>query len=201
MAQGDIYQARAKFSLVDDGYAEWVWHYRQSVGTGEDYDALIALIVDMIEAAWLNIDEYLHNDTSIFEIALALWDDVAEEWNTVATETTITADGTGGTGDASPNFVAVVVKFFTDRTRSIGKKFIPGWLETAATDNALLGAPAVDAALFAADFVVTLDDGSRTYKPGNYDTETPRFSAYNEVVGVNVLMSHQDRRKLGIGIG
>lgn len=201
MAQSDVFQARAKFTLPGEGYAEWVWHYRQGVGSGDAFDDLLALIVDMVEAAWLNIDEYLHDECEIFEISLALRDDVLDQWDTVAVETAINAAGSGGTGDMSSHFEAAVCKFFSDRTRSIGKKFVPGLLETAIGDGLILGAPAVALALFAADFAIQLDDGERLYDPGNYNVEKPQFSNWNQVVGVNVLMSHQDRRKLGVGIG
>lgn len=199
MALNDVVRVTASYSGVGGNLRQFVWHYLQAVagdpGWSDVLDAILAVLVN----AWSNIDQHISDAVEGTVIDLALWDDVAEEWNTLATADASAMVGTNA-GSAMPGNVSPYVTFYTQKARSRGKKFLFDVAETVEDDGLVSGAVILDMAAFAGILNNNVPVSGVTYSPCNYNYLTGEVNNWsNTVVGTSIFSGSQYKRLAGRG--
>ena len=199
MAVGDIFRVTAQFTMPESTIAQWVWHYQQ-VNSGVTAPSLLILAIeDNLELAWAEIDQMIDPEVVGDTLELAIFDNVANEFDTIRTVDISQLVGIA-TSEMLPHQEAGIVKFSTDVGRSVGKKFVFGISENQQ-DNSILIAGAITALVnFALQFDDTVTDGAATYAPGNYNIADDLFRQWTGTVTANALLGTMDRRRPGVGI-
>lgn len=200
MALNDILRATITFTMPETTIAQWVWHYIQVTAGDPDFDQLATSISSAIGQAWNEIEDLII-DTVIGDILeVALWDGLLNQFDTLGVGSATNLDGANAVDEMLPHMDAALVKFFTSVGRSIGKKFVPGLVETAQSESILTAGALVDMAAFAARFEDAVVSQGMTFNAGNFNAPTETFREYTHVVEANALLAPQTRRRPGIGI-
>lgn len=196
---GDKIRITAQWALAEGGVAQWVWHYQHTSGADQDNDDVLSSIEAQLRLAWDEIEAIVDNSTLGDTIELALFDAVLGQFDTVAELNMTNEDGTA-VGEALPQGVAGIVKFFTAVGRSLGKKFVFGLFEGAQVDGLLTASAIIDLIAFALEFDDDVLSGAANLRPGNFNPVTGLFRAWSKAVGVNDVVGYQRRRKPGVGL-
>lgn len=200
MALDDVYRVTAQFNMPEGTIQQFVWHYLQTtVGAALNQQVLDA-IETQFAAAWADIEDSMYIDVVGDTLALALYDSVADEFNTLLTNDISALAGTDATNEMLPHQDAAVVLFFTTFAKSLGKKFLSGLVETMQDGSVLTAAVIVDLLLFAAELHDDVTGGGNDYSPGNFAQAIQTFREWTQTVSVKVLIGSMDSRRPGIGI-
>ena len=104
------------------------------------------------------------------------------------------------TADAFPNGVAAIAALKTTNTDVTGRKFVPGYADTKAIDNNLIGTPLANFVLYAVDWGTQyIDANSVILTPGVWSQTKLNFYLASGVVIANAIVGYQRRRKPGVG--
>lgn len=199
MAQGDIFRATAQFAMPQGTIAQWVWHYVQSSTGDPALSLVVAAIATALEAAFLNMDQYIVPEVQGETLELAVYDSAAGVFDTVRSEDISDIQGSS-VNQMLPHQDAAVVKMYTNVGRSIGKKFIMGMDENGQDESVIVSAYLSAFALFAADLDDDVTGGGVTLTPGNFARATGNFREYNGTVEALATVGSCDRRRPGTGI-
>lgn len=200
MAVGDVYRTTAQFQSTAGDIFQWVWHYVQDNGGEIAADVIGAAVTAQLETAWANIESDINTVVSGQTLEVAKYDSGNDQFDTLHTEALpATMDGANA-GELMPFQEAVVVKFFTALGRSIGKKYLFGFVADSVNSQNVEATFLTDAVFFALDLQDTVVAGGADFSPGNFNQPTQTFRPWTGTVEVNTLLGTQDRRRRGVGL-
>jgi len=200
MAIGDILRVTATFTGPQAQILQWVWHYILTDDSSYDGTGAAAGIIEMLDAAWAEIDQLVDASTAGDTLDIALWDSTANEFNGIGTGDISHLVGTA-VNQGSPGNVAPYVTFPTALPKSRGKKFLFTTDKEAGSDGALSGTTIAAMASFAAIFNNQVELGLAVARPGNFNLPTEVFRQWlTTSVGVGAFSGSQYRRLPGRGL-
>jgi len=202
IVDGTIVSGTAEVELADGTIAQNVYHFLCNFvedQSGQDVvDAVQAYIEDVMESVGTYLsDGFTINITPVNQIT---WDAETTEWMVERLIGTCLPSYThSSAADPWPNQIAAVLVGNTDRPKSRGRKFLPGFVEDAGDGGDLISAAvtAMGVALnhYIADETV---DGSSVLSPGVIRDGVDKFLEFTDGV-VNSVVGTQRRRKPGVG--
>lgn len=196
---GDVIRITASFLSSTDELRQWVYHYVQTVGGTSVYLDLLTAVLDRLQTAWFLIDQTVELNTQGSTIALALYDSVLNQWDTLATLPSTGLVGTTLSTEA-PGNVAPYVTFFTNIGRSSGHKKFFDNAENLFDGDVLVAGFITDLAAFAAVLDNALTESGNTWKPGNFTQATQTFTQWlGSSIGVGAVTGSEYRRLTGRG--
>lgn len=203
-AVNDILRATGSVDLPNAVEAQMVHHYRVSAGSESDYAAIATAIESNWSTAYTPLLGEIDNGISANFVRVAEWDFTANEWDGKAEVAANFYDGTN-VGEMVSHGVAALLRFITLELRRQGRKFLPGFTETAIIQGAWTGTHLGLLVTLAAFLDNPFAAGGVTLQPCTFnDTPTsPRFETHSDFSGtslVNTFASYQRRRRPGVGI-
>ncbi len=201
---GNVLRVVAEWDAPDGTIAQLVWHYVVSAGSGGDPFDVLDDIIANLDAAWLNIVDYVDDDFTGAQITLFQRDTGLHRWDGVANASLLNVDGNLAQ-EFLAHGVSVLAKFFTEATRRQARKYLFGITEAHSTDGHTTVAGLVAFGLFAADFDDVVTSAPLTLVFGTYNVDPlsvlyESFSQAIQSVVVEGLYAYQRRRRPGTGI-
>lgn len=197
--QNNIIKITIIIELPLNTIANLVYHMRHLSATAND-DQLAA--DDLATKLALDFNTHIANRLSTAvtwtQLEWAVYDSVAQEFNTTAVSNITGATGTA-LGGMTPHIDAGIVTFFTSVAKRQGRKYIPGLDETQITDSQIGAAMLVDLALWGAAFDSNLVFDGVTYNQGVFSVPLG-YLPFNNTVAANDITGSQIRRRPGRGI-
>ena len=191
---GDIIRATAKQTYFADDIQN-VFHLKH-VGAGSVADATVMNDISArLSTAYKEIEGLLdgnqyYTEVEFYNITQA-YPMGSSAWIFPPTNT--------GTGDALPGQVAALLTFPTMVSKSLGKKFLGVFGETANEgDGVLTSAMLTALGGFAFEILQSLTIGGEVFKFGNYNVSADTFAEWLWGLA-ELLWSTQRRRKPGVG--
>ena len=200
MALDTIFRVTAQFITPESTIAQWVWHYRQSTVGASGNQAFLDAVELLLTDAWAEIEAQIINTVVGDTLELAVYSTVLKEFDTILSNDISALNGGVAGVDMLPHQESPVVTFFTTVGRSLGKKFLFGFVETMQAGSILTAPALVNMALFGDEFRQGITAAGNDYEAGNFNLLAELFRAWTSTIGVNVLLGTQDRRRPGIGI-
>lgn len=201
IAEGAILKIASSLLLQDTQTAInvfWV-ELLDSVGSGPlDEDDIVAAAANWIDQLFANVEDSIsdNDEGTLVEV----W--TVDEPTGVLTpigDDALTWNG-ANVDDALPNGCAAICSMKTTSTKATGRKFIPGFAETLALDNNLIGIGITDLVLFSVDWATNYVDANDVeFNPGVYSPTQADFFPATGVVISNAIIGYQRRRKPGVG--
>lgn len=202
VTNGDVVKAFVEFVLGDGSIVQNVFHFLvQSAGDVGNGDVVVA-VDQYVEDIYNAVATYLADDFTInpgyihkvgFDAGLGKWVTEALIGSFTPTITHTNTD------DPFPNQIAPVLVANTLRPKSRGRKFLMGFVDTAADAGDLVGAAvtAMGTALnhYLADEALT---GSDVLSPGVVREGVDAFLEFTNGA-INSVVGTQRRRKPGVG--
>jgi hypothetical protein len=131
---------------------------------------------------------------------LAVYKKVGALWNLVGNVPI--AFTPGSIGDPLPSGVAGLMTAYTDTSKVMGKKYLPGLSETGQTAGLwianVLSAMLQSGIVWITGFA-SLNDPLTYWYPGVYSAKTLGFKLFTSAVAVRDVPAYQRRRKQGVG--
>jgi len=204
VAVGDILKFVAKGTLGDGSEWNWVFHQLVTAGSTESDLVVLQALRDHLDLACVGIETLLTNTFDSTEVELYVYDSVLHQFDGTAQAGWTTFNGTSAT-DALANSAALLVKFFTNKGRRQGRKYIAGYTEGNRTYNSWVSATLATALAWSALLDDALITGSVTCTPCVFNTSVgstlyETTELFNGVTAVDTFSSTQRRRKPGVGI-
>lgn len=104
------------------------------------------------------------------------------------------------TGEAASAGVAAYIQATSERTKSLGKKYLPGLDETMITDGKLNATAIAKLALLLAEYIEVVPVGtSAMLAPGVLSRVTQTFQEFTGAGYITDIPAYQRRRKPGVG--
>jgi hypothetical protein len=202
VTDGEVIKAVAEFVLSDGTIGQNVFHFIANFLTDETNTAVRDACIDYIEDIYNSVSTYLSdgftvNPSTVHRVA---WNETEDEWETETLLGIATPSITHtNTDDEFPNQISPVLVANTTRPKSRGRKFLMGFVETAAVAGDLVGAAitALTTALnhYLADETVT---GSNVLSPGVPRAGVNTFLEFADGA-VNSVVGTMRTRKPGVG--
>lgn len=199
---GDVLRVTCNFELGDGTQYQNVYHYVRD-GTDPFSDAAhITSLSSRLEAAYETIDDYVKSDVTeqLSFVDRVEFNEIVNEWRVVENIGTFTIGWVpAGVVDALPFQSSPYVVFKTQRPKSVGKKFLFPFIETAQASTVLIGAAVTAIAAYGASVIsAILLGGDATLSPvivrTGFQTVLPLLVAV-----VNDVLGSQKRRRPGVG--
>lgn len=199
---GDVLRVTCNFELGDGTQYQNVYHYiRDGIDPYSD-SSHVASLETAMELAYAELDVYVKNDTTaqLCFVDRVAWNEITDAWEVVENVGTFTPTfSPDGTLDALPYMSAPYVIFKTQRPKSVGKKFLFPFIETAQDSTILVGGAV---AAMVAYGVVALSTrvlgGDATLAPVIIRTGVQTVLRLLVAV-INDVIGSQKRRRPGVG--
>lgn len=198
MGIGDIFQLTMEWQQSQSVQSLHVQHYIQTAGTTFTPQDVVDGLIANWETAWASIDGNIANETVFIEGRLSLWDSMLNEWNEIASGVSGSLNGTSN-GPNNLQFASAVISFKTPIGKRTGKKFVFGLTEDTMDDGILDGAVATALGNYGDQLALAVVVDDDTFEPCTFARTNEVTSIYNGIVLVNLVMSHQTRRRIGVG--
>ena len=202
VVDGDVIKAAVEFVLYDGTIAQNVYYFIAKFATEQALTLVLNAVQQYAEDILAAVAAYIDSqvDTNPMEVSKIDWDPGTGKWITAESYGVRTPAFTPtGAGDRLPNQMAAVITANTPRPKSRGRKFLPGFVETAAIGGDLITAAltALTTALnhYIADETVADTD---VLSPGVPRAGVNEFLEFTNGE-VNSIMGTQRRRKPGVG--
>lgn len=199
---GDILKGVLELELEDGTIAQNVFYFQASFQTTQSDSAVAAAIESYIEDIYDAVVSFLSdgftiNPSYVHEVA---YNSETSQWETVRLLDVINPSFTHtNTDDPFPNQIAPVLVANTTRPSSFGRKFLMGFVETAALGGDLttsaLTALATALASYIADETISAGNDLIVGVPRSHNST---FLTFTDGV-VNSIVGTQRRRKPGVG--
>lgn len=199
---GDVLRVTANFELGDGTQYQNVYHYIRD-GTDPQSDAShINRIETAMEAMYGELEAFVKNDTveQLSTVDRVEFNEIVNEWRVVENIGVFTTVFTPvGAVDALPYQSSPYVVFKTQRPKSVGKKYLFPFIETAQADTILTGAAVTALVAYGVEALGhLLVGGDVTLAPvivrTAFNTVLPLLVAV-----VNDVLGSQKRRRPGVG--
>lgn len=202
VSNGDILKVFLELVLADGTIAQNVFHMQTAFADDQTDGDVAAAVEGYIEAIYGEVSTYLSTDFTINPSWLhkVAWDPVGAEWATTYLIDIFTPSFSHpATDNPFPNQIAPVMVGNTYNPGSRGRKFLMGFVETAADAGSLITAAVVAMVAAVAEYISGFQiDGSNTIYPGVVDDDGPTFQVFRDGLA-NTIVGTQRRRKPGVG--
>lgn len=200
ISDGDYLRVAANFELGDGTQYQNIYYYTRD-GTDPYSDAAhIAAIKADLDAAYQDIEGWIRDDVTeqLSFVDKLAWDGV--KWAVTENVGTFTVAFTPGVvSQGLPWQVSPYVTFKTLRPKTVGKKFLFPFGESAQADSLLLSGTLADVVDYAAQVMATINlGGDATLTPGVVRTGVNQWLSFLVAVASD-LLGTQRRRKRGVG--
>lgn len=199
---GTYVEAVAELELPDGTIVQNVYNFVTDFLTDQSGSSVVAACIAYIEDIFTAVAAYLQDGftINITPVHSVEWDAETAKWVTKALIGTDLPSFTHtNTDDPHPNQIAAVLVGNTSRPKSRGRKFLPGFVETASDGSDLVTAAVtamgVALAHYIADETVS---GDNVLSPGVLREGVETFLPFTDGV-VNSVVGTQRRRKPGVG--
>jgi hypothetical protein len=199
---GTYVQGTAEFELADGTIAQNVFHFLCDFTSDQSGSSVVAAVVSYIEDIYNDVATYLSDGftVNLTPVHSVVWDEETANWVIHALIGSALPSITHtNTDDPFPNQIAPVLVANTGRPKTRGRKFLMGFVETAALGGDLVTAAvtALSSALgdYLADETVS---GDSLLSPGVLRDGVEVFEQFTDGE-VNTVVGTQRRRKPGIG--
>jgi hypothetical protein len=151
-----------------------------------------------IEAVYAGLAALVHSGVSLSLLTVYLRNIVTYQWDVVGTADPTMAFTSGES--MLPHGVCMLVRAYTEFGRTIGRKYLAGFVETACDDGAWNAGALTGAALFAAAWNVIEEVSANNFLiPGVYSSALEYVYELNGVTVVLADPAYQRRRRPGVG--
>jgi len=197
---GDICKVDLRWQVLDIGFAANVFQAFLVQETPHDLSDVTA-VTDM--AAWITrilapMEPHVVVTCDVTNILV--YKKVGPLWNFVSAAPIVFVPES--IGDPLPSGVAALMTAYTDLSRVLGKKYIPGLAEPGQTAGVWIGAVLAAMADSADEWVThfaSLGDPLSEWYPGVYSLKATGFKIFTSEVIVRDIPAYQRRRKAGVG--
>lgn len=202
VSNGDVLKVFLELVLGDGTIAQNVFHFKAVFDDDQSASVVSAAVEGYLEDIYAELATYLSDDFTINPSWLhkTAWDPVGAKWAVTYLLDIFTPSFTHtNTDDPFPNQIAPVAVGNTFAPRSRGRKFLMGFVETAALAGDLVTAAVVDLVAAVAIYIseVTISTGN-TLTPGVVDEDANTFREFRDGIA-NTVVGTQRRRKPGVG--
>jgi hypothetical protein len=202
ISNGDVLKVFLELVLADGTIAQNVYHLRAAFADDQTDSAVSSAVEDYLEDIMGELATYLSDDFTINPSWLnrVVWDPTGAKWVTEYLVDIFTPTFTHtNTDDPFPNQIAPVMVGNTYTPSSRGRKFLPGFVETAAEAGNLV-AGAVVALVSATSYYITpvVVATGNNLVPGVPDEDSSTFWTFRDG-SANTIVGTQRRRKPGVG--
>jgi len=198
----EVIKGVLEVSLPDGTIAQNVYHFICSFLANQTDGAVVAAVEGYIEDIMGAVSTYLSDGITIAitPVNVVKWDSTTSKWIVDRLLGNIEPSFTHtNTDDDFPNQIAPVLVANTNRPKTRGRKFLPGFVETSALGGDLVAAAitAMGTALnhYLADEQVTVNND---LSPGVPRDGVDDFREFTDG-SVNSVVGTQRRRKPGVG--
>ena len=199
---GDVLRVSCNFELGDGTQYQNIYHYVRD-GTDPYSDAIhIAAIKSAMEAAYLTLVAMVRTDVTeqLSFVDRVEFNEIVDEWRVVENIGTFTLNFIpAGSTDSLPFMSSPYVIFKTQRPKSVGKKFLFPFVESAQAGTILIGAAVTAIANYGASILAAINIGGDATL-GPVIVRTGIHSVLPLLVAVvNDVIGSQKRRRPGVG--
>jgi hypothetical protein len=193
----DRIKAVQEILLPGDVIALNVFYYEADFVASQDEDDVGAAIEIHLEQFYTTLNNAIVNGAALGDLycykqAFGLWD---------LFSTRAPTDAFAATGELLPHGVSALIRAYTDRVRTIGRKYIPGFGVGSIDDGGWTSSilTALTAAGNEWDDVQNISSGNDLI-PGVYSTKSGFVQALNGTEVIPAYPGYQRRRRPGVGI-
>jgi hypothetical protein len=202
ISNGDVLKVFLELVLADGTIAQNVYHLRAAFADDQSDAAVSAVVETYLEDIMGDVAAYLSNSFTINPSWLnrVAWDPVGAKWAVDYLVDIFTPSFTHtNTDDPFPNQIAPVMVGNSYSPTTRGRKFLPGFVETAADGGSLVVAAVTALVAAVADYIspVVVSAGNNLV-PGVPDQDSSTFWTFRDGVA-NTIVGTQRRRKPGVG--
>ena len=182
-----------------------VYEFKHEGTSPVDEADVLTAVAAYFDAAYDNIDSYVSNYVAPVDIKVDIVDVISGVKKVIQNVGTILWGSSyvpSASGDRIPNGVAALIKLFTLRGKTFGKKFIGVFTETNAAGNSPIAALQTALANMVADLLIDLVvDTTEDFAPGVLSVSAASPGVFYSFVegAVNGLWAYQRRRQPGSG--
>lgn len=202
VSNSDVLKVFLELVLGDGTIAQNVFHMRAAFADDQTDAAVSTAVQGYIESIYDEVDTYLSDDFTINPSWLhtVVWSPTQSKWLTDYLIDTFTPSFTHtNTDDPFPNQIAPVLVGNSYAPKSRGRKFLIGFVETAALAGDLVTAALTDLAVAGSKYITpfTVTTGNNLV-PGVPDHNSSTFWTFRDG-SVKSVVGTQRRRTPGIG--
>lgn len=194
---GDAIKGVQHISLPNDVTAVNVYYFTASFAEDQAEVTVVGALEAWIEALYTTLLAKIKSNVSMADLYCyrksgVLWD----LFGTGLPDLTFT-----GTAELLPHGVCGLVRAYTEYPRTIGRKYIPGFMEGASADGVWTAGQIADMGDFAEAWDnQAIIDGSNVLLPGVYSVLPGFVRALTGDFVVGTYPAYQRRRRPGVGI-
>lgn len=188
-----------EINLPDGVIAMNIYYFETSFADSQEEVDIIDAVETWIETLYTTIIDAVADVVSLGEFTLYRYIPLTDEWDNEGTgvPSVVFAE----TSDMLPHGVSALVRAYSYDTRSIARKYIPGFGESEQTDGAWVAIALTALAAYGAEWSSTaLVSPGNSLRPGVWDTVSSEIHILNQTEVVLAEPAYQRRRRPGVGI-
>jgi len=195
---GESIKAVQELNLPDAVIALNVFYFKADFQSDQDDQTVVDVVEAWIERIYGEVVDDLSDQITLGSVRVYTRDSVAQQWDLVGsaspsvsfTETT----------EMLPHGVSLMVRAYTTKPRTIGRKYIPGMCEIDNVDGAWTAGALTAGAAFGSQWHTDeVIDANNKLNPGVF---SKALETVYELNGVEVVLAdpaYQRRRRPGVG--
>ncbi len=196
---GDILRITCTLSLGGTNLMQNVFYLQYKSGTAPTDAEIVLDCKNWLDVVYTQVEDHIADDTGLNEVSVSqfipgtpgTWDDIGSLAGTFVGL---------AIGEALPDGIALVVRAATGVAKTMARKFIGGFVESAVNAQAWETNVLADALLYLIAWFEGPPDGAREYTSGVFSTRDQDFVPFTEEGAVSDIPGYQRRRKPGVGI-
>jgi len=197
----DVLRVVASMLWTDGNVAQNVFNCIVSGGVGPYDDQDIADdMEDWLDNMYANVTSSTSDALDGNELIVYKYDSGDDDWDEVSSQAWTWNPSISS--DYFPRGVAALVRLWTTDPDVQGKKYLPGFGESTATDGLFVAGTLTAMLAFAADWYTPFVGAASgaTFTPGIWSVVNTLFVAGVDHVAANAIPAYQRRRKRNVGI-
>lgn len=187
-----------RFTMPDSVEAINVFYFETDFTTPQAESTVISQLEDWIEDLYGTLTTAITSDTTLGTFTLYEWDTLNTQWDSVGEGSPSVSFA--ATGNMLPHGVAALVRAYSENSRSIGRKYIPGMSDQTQVDGDWTAATLTALAAFG-----NMWDNTPSW--GTAESLIPSvwsrfYMDMRHLSGVEVILAqpaYQRRRRPGVG--
>lgn len=199
VVNNDIIKAVQKINMPDSVVAINVFYFEAELVASQTDQDVVDAIETWMENLYDNVASSMDNGVSLGEMPVYRATGVPIEWELIGTGTP-TKVGTQ-TDDMLPHGVSALTRAYSSRSKTIARKYIPGFSEATQSDGDWVGGTLTALGSFNADWAAGLTLSASNYLfPGVWSTVTGFIYRLTSEFVILAQPAYQRRRRPGVGI-
>lgn len=187
-----------EINLPDSVVANNIFYFEADFTDPQQVGDVIDSLVTWIEEIYTEIISEMSPNVTLGDMTLYEYDVVLDQWDNLGTGAP--ARTFTGATDMLPHGVSALVRAYSSEARSIGRKYIPAFVEAEQVDGAWAAGALTSLAGFGTRWAAlkTISAGN-DLMPGVFST---KFKTIFRLTGVTVVLTncaYQRRRRPGVG--